>query len=74
MTRDEFIKEATEKYGDLYDYSLVKECDVRNNVNVPIRCGIHGLFWEMPYMHLHGIICGCFKCYTEKNWQKNLRS
>ena len=68
MTRDEFIKEATEKYGTTYDYSFVSEDGVENNVNVQIRCNKHGAFWETPYQHLHGIIGGCFECYKEKNW------
>ena len=66
MTREDFIGAAVEKYGDEYDYSLVTETGVKNNSNVPIKCVRHGLFWETPYMHLHGILCGCFECYKEK--------
>ena len=73
MTLEEFIKEATEKHGDKYDYSQVKEQDIENQVNVPIRCNRHGLFWETPHAHLHGLICGCFECYKENNWSPELR-
>ena len=71
MTQEEFIKAATEKYGDKYDYSMVTEQGMLYGSNVPIKCYKHGLFWETPYMHLHGIICGCFECYKEENWEKN---
>ena len=70
MTKEEFVKLAVEKYGDKYDYSQVREEDVRNNVNTPIRCIKHGLFWETPYQHLHGVVSGCFECYKEANWLK----
>ena len=74
MTLEDFIKRATEKYGDKYDYSQVKEQDVENEVIVPIRCNKHGLFWETPYMHLYGLLDGCFECYKEEHWPDDLCS
>ena len=64
MTRQEFIEAATKKYGDRYDYSGVTEDMVKNNAMAPIICHIHGLFWETPQEHLHGII-HCLDCYKE---------
>ena len=63
MTREEFMKAATDKYGDRYGYSMVMEQDILYNSNAPIRCYEHGTFWETPYQHLHGMIhCpGCRK-------------
>lgn len=59
---DEFIKEAKEKQGDLYDYSLVK---YTNNITpVNIICQVHGVFKQTPSNHLKGR--GCFKCSHNK--------
>ena len=69
MTKEEFIEEARKKYGDKYGYSNVTEQGVTYNTNVPIRCSKHGLFWQTPYQHLHGLIT-CFECYKEENWWK----
>lgn len=68
MTREEFIRAATEKYGDKYDYAYVTERGVENNTNVAIKCTRHGMFYDTPYMVLNGITCGCFECYKEKWW------
>ena len=73
MTREEFINAATEKYGDKYDYACVTEQGVKYDTNVAIKCTRHGMFYTTPYMHLHGIICGCFECYKEENWGKKKR-
>jgi len=58
-TIDDFIKEATEKYGNRYDYSSVvyKGCDKK----VCIICKEHGEFYQTPYHHLNGKV-GCPKC------------
>lgn len=68
MTRKEFIKAATELYGDRYDYSDITEQGLRNETNIPIRCSKHGTFYTTPYQLLHGLIGGCFQCYKEKWW------
>ena len=69
MTRDEFIKAATEIYGDKYDFSSVTEQGVENNTNIAVTCNKHGLFYTTPYQLLHGMF-GCFECYKEEN-QRN---
>lgn len=71
MTRDEFIRAATEMYGDRYDYSSVTEEGVLNNTNVSVKCSSHGMFYITPYQLLHGLIGGCFECYREKIWEND---
>ena len=68
MTKEEFIAKATEIYGDAYDYSMASEHDIENDVNIPIKCPKHGIFWESPYQHLHARF-GCFECHKDKNWK-----
>ena len=62
-TKEEFIKEATEKHGDKYDYSNVNY--VNNRTKVCIICQEHGEFWQTPSKHLIGR--GCHKCKGDKN-------
>jgi len=50
-----FIKKAQKKYGNLYDYSLVNY--KRSNVDVLIKCSIHGVFKKRPDNHLSGQGC-----------------
>ena len=63
-TKEEFIKEATEKHEGKYDYSKVDY--VKNNIKVCIICPKpeHGEFWQRPNAHLSGY--GCPKCGIEK--------
>lgn len=70
MTREDFIKEVKNKYGDRYDCSLVTEEGIKNNTNVPIRCSRHGMFWITPYQLLNGMVA-CFDCYREDNWKSD---
>lgn len=56
--RENFIKDAKEIHGDMFDYSLV---DYKNNkTKVKIICNEHGVFETTPEWHLNG--CGCPKC------------
>ena len=55
--REDFIKKATEKHGNKYDYSLVEY--ISNSTKVKIVCPIHGEFEQIPESHY---ICGCPKC------------
>jgi len=61
-TKEEFIKEATEKHEGKYDYSKVDY--VNNRTKVCIICLEHGEFWQLPSSHLKG--CGCQKCKGDK--------
>lgn len=66
-TTEQFIKEAKEIHGELYDYSLVEY--TANNKKVNIICPIHGTFYQTPYIHLRGN--SCKKC-TNKERSKSL--
>ena len=69
MAKEEYIKAVKEKYGEIYDCSVLTEKDLENQANVRFRCNKHGLFYTTPYQLLHGIV-GCFECFKEKNWGK----
>lgn len=61
-TTEQFIKEATAKHGDLYDYSKV---EYKNKITkIPIICKKHGIFWQTPSHHLDGE--GCPICQNSK--------
>lgn len=57
----EFIKNAKIIHGDKYDYSLVKY--ENRSKNIKIICPEHGVFEQMPYVHLRGSIC--YKCFAK---------
>lgn len=61
-TTNEFIKEATEKHGDRYDYSKVEY--VNSKKKVCIICPEHGEFWQTPSKHLSGH--GCLVCHNSR--------
>ncbi len=54
-TKEEFIKEATEKHKGKYDYSNVEY--VNTDTKVCIICHDHGEFWQKPHSHLNGNGC-----------------
>ena len=75
-TKEEFIKEATEKHEGKYDYSKVDY--VKNNIKVCIICPKpeHGEFWQRPNSHLSGYGCPrCGKTYspTKEEWITSAR-
>ena len=75
-TKEEFIKEATEKHEGKYDYSKVDY--VKNNIKVCIICPKpeHGEFWQRPNDHLSGYGCPrCGKTYspTKEEWITSAR-
>lgn len=63
----EFIINAKEKHGGIYDYSMVNYKNAKTHVI--IICKIHGKFLQIPNYHLSGN--GCRKCAYEKNLNKN---
>jgi hypothetical protein len=65
-TTDEFIQEAKEIHGDIYDYSKVKY--VNCNTKVAIICKEHGEFQKQPLKFLNAKQ-GCPKC--SKNYIPN---
>lgn len=67
-TLKQFIKEANEKHGGKYDYSLVKYNN--NRTKIIIICPTHGEFKQIPSDHLNG--SGCSDCggYGPTNTRK----
>lgn len=63
LTLEEAIKKFVSVHGDLYDYSLIKEYE-GNKIKVPIICKIHGVFYQRPNDHMHGM--GCPDCKRVK--------
>lgn len=63
VNKTEFIEKARAIYGDEYDYSMVPE-RLENYSVIPIRCYVHGLFYESVYNFLKG--CGCFECNNKE--------
>lgn len=58
---DKFVDESRNVHGNRYDYS---ECNyVTARLKVAIRCKVHGLFEQVPYVHLTG--AGCPSCGKE---------
>lgn len=56
LSQYEFILKAKETHGDRYDYSEVAYGGVHQHVS--ILCKQHGLFKQIPYVHLRGSGCG----------------
>ena len=61
-TTEDFINEAKEIYGDLYDYTKSVYTGCENKLI--IICKIHGEFEQQPNNHLYGK--GCFNCGRQK--------
>jgi len=59
LTQEDFLQRATERFGDRYDYSLVKFVNVATPVK--IICATHGVFEQPPTYHLNNAI-GCGQC------------
>lgn len=58
LTTGEFIQNAKEIHGDLYDYNKVGYKNARTPIE--IFCKVHGYFTQLPTVHLRG--SGCPKC------------
>lgn len=61
-TKEEFIRDAKIKHGELYDYSLVNY--VNSKKHTTFICKIHGEFSQTPSCHLKG---GCNSCARVKS-------
>ena len=53
-----FVEKSRMVHGDKYDYSNVEY--INAHVPVSIMCKKHGIFKQIPYVHLAG--CGCQLC------------
>jgi len=60
-TTEDFINESKIVHGDLYEYSLVNY--INRVKKVKIICKEHGIFEQIPYLHLKG--CICYKCFAK---------
>lgn len=69
-TAEYFISKAKEKYGDLYDYSLVEY--VNNKTKVKIICPIHGEFEIIPSGHIGANGRGCPKCGNARKGNRKM--
>src|ERR1700722_19235416 len=70
-TKEEFINDAKQIFGDLYIYDEVDY--INGKIKVKIKCQIDGVFYQIPYSHLSGN--GCPKCAIRQranNCRKNL--
>ncbi len=70
MSKEEFVKRATELHKGKYDYSLVKSFSNRNDT-VTIICPIHREFKQTVANHLAG---GCYKCGKRATAKKMRKS
>ena len=53
-----FVEQAKNVHGDRYDYEDTQYTKAANTVS--IKCRVHGVFTQLPYVHLRG--AGCSKC------------
>lgn len=66
-TLENVIKAFKDKHQNTYDYSKIKEFK-NTSSKVPIRCSIHGLFYQKIISHMKGIKCPkCSKKATLTN-------
>lgn len=68
LTTEEFISKSKLKHGDIYGYSEVNYITSLDEVD--IICKEHGIFSQLPKVHIRG--GGCPKCKGE-NCKKRLR-
>lgn len=61
LKNKDFIQKSINKHGNIYDYSLVNY--INHKTKVKIICPIHGMFEQLPYVHLRGSKCN--KCVNE---------
>ena len=61
-----FINKSKIKHNNRYDYSLVNY--INANTKVEIICKKHGIFEQLPSVHLVG--CGCSLCQISKGEEK----
>lgn len=62
-----FRDKANQVHNNFYDYSFVEYTNVTTKVN--ITCKEHGMFQQIPYVHLRG--SGCKTCAQKSRNEKN---
>jgi hypothetical protein len=60
--KETFISKASKYHGNKYDYSFVQY--VNSHTKVKIRCSVHGIFEQLPYVHIQS--SGCPICKESK--------
>ena len=69
-TKETFLKLASERHHDKYDYSGINYVDTKTKIC--IVCPKHGVFWQTPGAHIHGQ--GCPLCGIDRNRSKRAYS
>jgi len=69
-TKEDFIRVATEKHNNKYDYSLVDY--VNSQGKIKIICPVHGVFEQKANNHMNGL--GCRLCANEENAKRQTKS
>jgi len=62
LTTKAFIKRAKTTHNNTYNYSCTEY--VKSTIKVKVACKKHGIFEQLPFVHLSG--CGCSECKKEK--------
>lgn len=62
LGKEEFVRRATLRHGDRYDYSEVEYSTCFSKVT--IICPKHGVFLQVPASHTGPKGCGCPRCAT----------
>lgn len=60
ITTEEFVRRATAKHGDRFDYSVCRYEGFLEPIQV--ICRTHGSCWTTPKSHLHSASGGCGEC------------
>jgi len=68
-TFSEFVEMARSVHGGKYDYYISEYVYEKLNKYIPILCKIHGLFIQLPSVHLVSS-CGCPKCGRDSSSEK----
>ena len=63
ITQEEFIRRASLKHNNFYDYS--KTAYIHNKSKITIVCPLHGDFSQIPCDHLNG--SGCKQCAVQRS-------
>lgn len=61
LTKEEFIEKAIEVHGNKFNYTNINY--VNGSIPIEIECKTHGLFLQIPSIHLKGHQCS--KCAVE---------
>ncbi len=64
MSQEEFVLKANNIHNNLYDYSKTEY--KHNNIEIDIICKNHGLFKQLPRVHIYGK-SGCPSCINYKS-------